>query len=81
MGYTTGVGFFGHSVAESNGALQALIGMAPAFEEPGFLLPTRNGDLLRWCLAHGLRIVMPMTLMSTGDYPAPTSPFLPSILY
>ncbi|MGH8286344.1 MAG: GNAT family N-acetyltransferase, partial [Steroidobacteraceae bacterium] len=62
-GYTTGVGFFGHSVAESNEDLQALIGAAPEISGPGLLLPTRNASVLRWCLAHGLRVVQPMTLM------------------
>jgi GNAT superfamily N-acetyltransferase len=65
-GYTTGVGFFGHAVGESNEDLKALIGAAPGFPGPGFLLPTRNGEVLRWCLERGLRIVQPMTLMSVG---------------
>ena len=78
-GYATGVGFWHHAVAESNEDLLALIGAAPSFDGPGFLLPTRNGDVLRWCLEHGLRIVMPMTLMTTGEYRDPTAPYLPSI--
>jgi hypothetical protein len=45
------------------------------------LLPTRNGELLRWCLDRGLRVIQPMTLMSKGFYNEPTAPFLPSILY
>jgi predicted N-acetyltransferase YhbS len=80
-GYTTGVGFFGHSVAESNRDMQALIGAAESFAGPGFLLPTRNGELLRWCLKNGLRIVQPLTLMSRGLYQEPRGVFLPSILY
>ena len=80
-GYTTGVGFFGHSVAESNRDLQALIAAAESFPGPGFLLPTRNSDLLRWCLDNGLRIVQPLTLMSRGLYQDPRGAFLPSILY
>ena len=80
-GYTTGVGFFGHSVGESNRDLQALIGAAEDFPGPGFLLPTRNSELLRWCLSHGLRIVQPLTLMSRGIYQEPRGAFLPSILY
>ena len=47
----------------------------------GFLLPARNGELFRWCLAHGLRVVQPMTLMSLGLYNEPGSIFLPSIKY
>lgn len=80
-GYTTGVGFFGHTVGESNEDLKALIGAAKEFSGPGFLLPTRNGDVLRWCLAHGLKIVQPLTLMSRGVYQEPRGAFLPSILY
>jgi len=80
-GYTTTLGFFGHSVGESNEDLKALIGAVPVFPGAGFLLPTRNSGLLRWCLAHGLRIVQPMTLMSRGIYQDPRGAFLPSILY
>ena len=80
-GYATSVGFFGHAVGESNDDLKALIGSAPAFPGPGFLLPARNGELLRWCLNHGLRIVQPMTLMSRGLYNEPSAVFLPSIVY
>jgi GNAT superfamily N-acetyltransferase len=80
-GYTTTVGFFGHTVGESNEDLKALIGSAPSFPGPGFLLPTRNGEVLRWCLERGLRIVQPMTLMSVGLYNEPAGAFMPSILY
>jgi predicted N-acetyltransferase YhbS len=80
-GYATLIAFFGHAVGETNAALKALIGAAPAFPGPGFLLPTRNGELFRWCLDHGLRVVHPMTLMSVGLYNEPAGAFLPSILY
>jgi GNAT superfamily N-acetyltransferase len=80
-GYTTGVGFFGHAVGETNEDLKALIGAAPGFPGPGFLLPTRNGEVLRWSLERGLRIVQPMTLMSLGLYNEPAGAFIPSILY
>jgi hypothetical protein len=80
-GYATVVGFFGHSVAESNDDLKALIAAAPSFPGPGFLLPTRNADVFRWCLAHGLRVVQPMTLMSVGLYNEPRGAFIPSVLY
>jgi predicted N-acetyltransferase YhbS len=80
-GYATEVGFLGHSVAESNEDLKALIGRAEAFTGPGFLLPTRNSDLMRWCLEKGLRVVIPMTLMSTGLYNEPAGAFLPSVIY
>lgn len=80
-GYATVVGFFGHAVGETNKDLKALIGAAKAFAGPGFLLPTRNGDLFRWCLSNGLRVAQPMTLMSKGLYNEPAGAFLPSILY
>jgi predicted N-acetyltransferase YhbS len=80
-GYATMVGFFGHAVGESNEDLKALIGAATAFPGPGFMLPTRNSELLRWCLKKGLRIVQPMTLMSVGLYNEPAGAFLPSIIY
>lgn len=80
-GYTTGIGFFGHAVGEANEDLQAMIGSAPGFAGPGFLLPSRNAALVRWCLQHGLRIVQPMTLMTMGPYQVPNGVFLPSVLY
>ena len=73
--------FLGHAVAESNEDLKALVGAAQSFPGPGFLLPTRNSDLLRWCLEKGLRVVQPMTLMSTGLYNEPGGAFLPSVIY
>jgi len=80
-GYATEIGFLGHAVAESDTDLKALIGAAREFQGPGFLLPTRNSELMRWCLAKGLRVVMPMTLMSTGLYNEPRGAFLPSVIY
>jgi predicted N-acetyltransferase YhbS len=80
-GYTTTVAFFGHAVGETNEELKALIGATKEFLGPGFLLPTRNAELLRWCLDHGLRIVQPMTLMTMGLYNEPVGAFLPSILF
>jgi GNAT superfamily N-acetyltransferase len=80
-GYTTLVGFFGHTVGESNEDLKALIGAAERFPGPGFLLPTRNSEMLRWSLERGLRIVQPMTLMSLGLFNEPRGAFMPSVLF
>jgi predicted N-acetyltransferase YhbS len=80
-GYATGIGFFGHATGETNEDIKALIGAAPGFAGPGFLLPTRNAELFRWCLEKKLRVVQPMTLMSLGLYNEPAGAFLPSILY
>lgn len=80
-GYATLIGFFGHAVGETNTDLKALIAAAPGFAGPGMLVPTRNADLLRWCLQNGLRVIQPMTLMSSGLYNEPRGAFLPSILF
>ena len=61
--------------------LQALIASAESFAGPGILVPSRNSVLLRWCLANGLRVVQPMTLMSTGLYNDPAGAWLPSVLF
>jgi predicted N-acetyltransferase YhbS len=79
--YTTSVAFFGHTVAETNTDLMALIGAAPVFGGPGFLLPTRNHEVFTWCLAAGLKLVYQMNLMSVGLYNEATGAWLPSVLY
>jgi predicted N-acetyltransferase YhbS len=80
-GYTTGVALFGHSIAETNDDLVALIGAAEEFGGPGFLVPMPNTELLRWCLAHDLRVVSMMNLMTIGLYQQPRGAFLASVLY
>jgi L-amino acid N-acyltransferase YncA len=80
-GYSSSMDFFGHSMGETVGDLQALISSAESFGGPGILVPTRNAALFRWCLENGLRVVHPMTLMSMGMYQEPAGSFLPSVLY
>jgi predicted N-acetyltransferase YhbS len=80
-GYTTGIAFYAHSIAETNDDLAALVGAAEEFGGPGFLVPMRNTEFLRWCLAHELRIVYAMNLMTIGLYQEPRGPFLASVLY
>ena len=80
-GYATEIGYFAHAVGETNEDLKALIGAAPSFAGPGFLVPTRNHDLFRWCLDRGLRLVKQQTLMTIGLYNEPSDAYLPSILY
>lgn len=46
-----------------------------------FNVPTRNTRLLRWCLAEGLRIERPLTLMARGWYQEPRGPYFPSGFY
>ena len=81
VAYATLIGFFGHTVGESNADVQALIANADGFLGPGILVPTRNAGLFRWCLENGLRVVQPMTLMTIGLYNEPAGAYLPSILY
>ncbi|HEY2524012.1 MAG TPA: GNAT family N-acetyltransferase [Candidatus Binataceae bacterium] len=80
-GYTSAIAFFGHTVGETNEDVEALIGAAESFGGPGFLVPTRNNELMRWCLSKGLRIIQPMTLMTTGLYNEPAGAYLPSVLF
>jgi ribosomal protein S18 acetylase RimI-like enzyme len=79
--YTTGLGYFGHTVGETNEAICALLAEAPRMPSLGVLLPVRNYPLFRWCLDRGTRVLMTMTLMSRGLYQEPSGPYLPSILY
>jgi GNAT superfamily N-acetyltransferase len=80
-GYATGFGYGWHAVAETNADLVALLGSAEAFLGLGVIVPSRNAQLLAWCLAHGLRIVQQSTLMTTGLYNEPAGAWLPSIVY
>jgi predicted N-acetyltransferase YhbS len=79
--YTTQVAFVGHTVAETNDDLKALIAASEALRPPGFLLPSRNGEMMRWCFGNGLRMTQPLTLMTIGLYNEPTGAWLPSILF
>lgn len=80
-GYTSHLGFFGHTTAETNLDLKALIASAESLAGPGILVPSRNSSLLRWCLQNGLRVVQPMTLMTIGLYNEPAGAWLPSIMF
>jgi predicted N-acetyltransferase YhbS len=72
-----------HGVAETEDDLHDLLaGASAAFAEPlALLLPIRQADVFRWCLAHGLRYVKPMTLMAMGEYHEPKGAFWPSVGY
>jgi len=80
-GYATAIGYGGYAVGESNNELKALISAATEFAGCGPLIPSRNGELLRWCYSKGLRLMQLNTLMSVGLYNEPRFPFIPSILY
>jgi predicted N-acetyltransferase YhbS len=80
-GYATGFGYGWHAVAESNEDLVALLSSAEAYMGLGILVPSRNAELLGWCLDHRLRIVQQSILMTIGLYNEPSGAWLPSIAY
>jgi predicted N-acetyltransferase YhbS len=80
-GYATAIGYAGYAVGESNEELKALISATTEFHGCGPLIPSRNGELLRWCYSKGLKLMQQNTLMSVGLYNEPRFPFIPSILY
>ena len=79
-GYTTGVGYEGHTVARSWTDVQDLIAGSDTVGRPGFLVPTRNAAMLAWCLSQGFRIRHPVNLMTFGTYAEPNGVFLPTVL-
>lgn len=85
VGYTTCPHFWpmNHGMAETLDDLKALlIGASTSHTAPlCFLLPIRQAELFRWCLAKGMRVLKPMTLMTMGRYEVPRGAFLPSVLY
>ncbi len=80
-GYATGFGYGWHAVARSNDELKALIASAPEIRGVGMLVPSRNAELLAWCLGSGLRIEQQSHLMTIGLYNEPAGAWLPSIAY
>jgi len=73
-----------HAVAESVEDMAAVLGGASVHGNGAplsFLLPIRQGELFRWCLSSGLRVLKPMNLMSMGEYTDPTLPYIPSVGY
>jgi predicted N-acetyltransferase YhbS len=70
-GYATAIGYAGYAVGESNEEIKALISAAAEFHGCGPLIPSRNGELLRWCYSKGLRLMQQNTLMSVGMYNEP----------
>jgi predicted N-acetyltransferase YhbS len=80
-GYTTGIGYFNHSVAETNDDLAALVGAAAHIDRPGIVVPLGNAELFRWCLAHGLRVFFVMNMMTIGLYQEPRGAYLASVGY
>ena len=85
-GYTTGLAYFNHSVGFTNDDIMALIGSSSSLTNdsyggPGILIPSRNTQLLRWCLDNRLRLVQQLILMTIGLYNKPAGSYMPSVLY
>jgi len=80
-GYVTAFAFNGHGVAETTDDLRAMIGASDSIDGPGLVVPLRNSELVRWCLANGLRIIQTMTLMTIGLYNEPAGAWFPSVVY
>lgn len=80
-GYTTGITYFAHSVAETTDDLQALIASSGEIDPPGIIVPLSDPRLFRWALDQGLRVFFVMNLMSMGIYQQPRGAYLPSIGY
>lgn len=85
VAYASGVNVWqlSHGVAASEEDMTALLlGALAASPEPiDILLPIRATSLFRWCLAQGLRVVKPMTLMTIGEYHEPRGSWFPSVAY
>ena len=80
-GYTSGVNYFAHAVAETRDDLIALIGTADDYGTPGFLVPLADTELFRWCLAHGLRVFFVLNMLTLGLYEEPRGACMPSVGY
>jgi GNAT superfamily N-acetyltransferase len=84
-GYLTAPSFWvvNHGVAETEADLRALVGgaAAAAAEPLSMLVPIRQAAFFRWCLAEGMRVVKPMTLMAIGAYQDPAGAYFPSVTY
>jgi GNAT superfamily N-acetyltransferase len=80
-GYAAGIGILCHAVAKSNEDLKMLIANASIILGPGFFVPGRNHELIKWLLESGFQIGWPANLMTIGPYQEPLTPFLPSLAY
>jgi GNAT superfamily N-acetyltransferase len=70
-------------VAETAEDMEALL-LALGASAPAplrFNVPARDTRFFRWCLAEGLRIERPLTLMARGWYQEPRGPYFPSGFY
>lgn len=85
VAYTTAITLWvaNHTVAKREEDLFALLlGAHEICQQPlSFLLPSRQTNILRWCLSEGLRVMSPRTLMAMGEYQEPRGCYFPSVLY
>jgi predicted N-acetyltransferase YhbS len=72
-----------HAVAETAADMMAMLAGAAALRSApvGLLLPSRQSDVLRWCLEAGMRAVKPMLLLARGTYRVPARCWAPSAHY
>ncbi|WP_137176625.1 GNAT family N-acetyltransferase [Roseomonas sp. AR75] len=72
-----------HGAAETAADLIALLAGAARRGQGrlGLLVPSRQSDVLRWCLQAGMRAVKPMVLLARGSYRVPARCWVPSGLY
>lgn len=72
-----------HGVAETASDMAGLLIGATALRGApvGLLVPSRQSDLLRWCLEAGMRAVKPMLLLARGAYRVPARCWVPSAQY
>jgi hypothetical protein len=81
-GYAAGIGIFGYAVAKSNEDLIALITNASTSNiGPGFFVPARNYELIKWLIENSFKIEWPANLMTIGPYQETPMPFFPSLTY
>jgi hypothetical protein len=80
-GYAAGIGILCHAVANSNEDLKTLIANTSTILGPGFFVPGRNYEIIKWLIERGFQIGWPANLMSVGPYQQPLTPFLPSLAY
>ncbi|MEG4213340.1 GNAT family N-acetyltransferase [Microcoleus sp. S13_B4] len=84
VAYTCAVSALGHSVAETEADMQALLLGAAAYNSQellSFHLPLRYASLFRWCLQQGVRALKPMAVMAVGEYRSPEGCWFPSFVY
>ena len=80
-GYAAGIGILCHAVAKSNEDLTTLIANAHAILGPGFFVPGRNHQIIKWLLDNGFQIGWPANLMTIDPYQESKISFLPSLAY